>query len=171
MKKNLLLALALLIPVVIAGCIGSGTIVFVFDFEGLDSSDQTFDSEHIILSENSDYEDNKDKLKSVDAITLVGYIINHGTADVMGEAWISDNLLGSIDEVRNNGTLIFESPVIPAGDSIFIDWSDGMEHIRNFAALEEQLKGDGDFYLYGIASGSFHLEYQLNLIVTITAGL
>jgi hypothetical protein len=171
MKRNLLLALALLVPIVIAGCIASGTIVLVFDVNDISSSDDTVGSQFIDLNENDDYSDNKDKLKSVDAITLTGYVINYTDHDLIGEAWISDSQYSDTTSIRQNATRIFTSPTISANDSLFLDWADGMSHIENFDYLVNELETDGTFYLYGISSGSFDLKYDLNLVITITAGL
>ena len=172
MKRKLLIVLALLVPVVIAGCIASGTIVLVFDVEGFGSSNATLDRRNINLADNGDYDDHKDNLKSVDAITLAGFIVNHGTSDVSAEAWISDDsTLTTVGDIQNNGTLIFVSPTIPAGDTLFLTWSDGMQYMRNIGVLEDEIKDDGVFTMYGIASGPFNLVYDLSIVITITAGL
>jgi hypothetical protein len=172
MKKNLLLVLALLIPIVIAGCIASGTIVLVFDVDGFQSSNTTLDHRNVNLTENSDYDDHKDKIKSVDAITLTGFIVNNGSSEISAEAWISDDsTLTTVADIQNNGTLIFESPTIPAGDTLFLEWADGMQYMRNFGILEDEIKNDGIFTVYGIASGPFNLTYDLSIIISITAGL
>jgi len=171
MKKNLLLAAALLIPVVIAGCLASGTIVFVFDLEGFGAASGAMQTKQVDLSENEDYQDNKDKIKSVDAITLVGQVRNRGISTAGMEVWLSDNLLANESQVRSQATQIFVSPTIPVGDTLDLNWADGMDYIRNFSVLEDQLKGDGQFYLYGIPTSGIVIEYDLNLIITITAGL
>jgi hypothetical protein len=171
MKRNLLLVATLLIPASIVGCIGTGTFVLVFDIDGFTSSNVLFDSRKVDLNTEGDYEDHKDNIKSIDAITLTGFVVNNGQADAFAEAWISDDSLTTIDQVRSLGTKIFEAPVVAAGDSIFLDWSDGMAHIQNLSAIESQMEGDGIFYIYGIANGAFSLEYDLSLIITFTAGL
>jgi len=171
MKKNLLITIALLIPIVIAGCIATGTIVLVFDVEGFSSSNNTVGSKFVDLNTNSDYEDNKDKLKSVDAVALTGYVVNNTNSDLVGEAFISDTQYNTVDDIRDNAIKIFESPAIPANDTLFLDWADGMSHIQNFDYIVNELKNDGTFYLYGISSGTFDTDYNLSLIITITAGL
>jgi hypothetical protein len=171
MKKNLILAIALLVPVIIAGCIASGTLVIVYDIEGFASSDQTVASRHIDLTSNSDYNDNKDKIKSVDAITLVGNIINNGNADAIAEAWISDDSLTTVEQIRTQGTLIFESSTIPAGDTLVLEWADGTSFMRNQDLLKDEIKDNGNFFVYGMSSGQFNIEYQIEIIIAITVGL
>jgi hypothetical protein len=171
MKKNLLLTLALLLPVVIAGCLASGTLVVVFDIPKFTSLPLSVVYQPINLTENSDYEDHKDKLKSIDEITLAGFIVNSGSSDAISEIWISDELYTDTASVRENATLVFMSPSIPADDTLFLHWSDGRANMRNLGVLEDQIKNGGQFNVYGIADGSFNLEYDLSVIISITAGL
>jgi len=60
MKRKLLWAVSLLIPVVIAGCLVSGTKVFIIDLEGFGATPSNMQTFHVNLSDlSSDYEDNK----------------------------------------------------------------------------------------------------------------
>ena len=169
MKKALLSGLALLLAVVMADCIATGTLVFVFDLEGSHSSPGDFEAIDVDLSTNKDYNDHKDKIKSIDAVAVVGQISNNTSSDVAAEIYISDEVYTDPQAVRDNATIVFISPTIPANDTIFVDWSDGLSHIENFDELKAQIE-DGSFKLYVISSGPLDLHYDLNLIVTMTAG-
>ena len=171
MKKSILLILALLLPVVIAGCIASGTLVVVFDIPRFISLPLEVVYQPINLTDNSDYEDHKDKLKTIDEITLAGFIVNRGSNDAISEIWISDELYTDTASVRANATLIFISPSIPSNDTLFLHWSDGRANMRNLDIFEDQIKNGGQFNVYGIADGTFDLEYDLSVIITLTAGL
>ena len=172
MKRKLLWAIALLIPVVVAGCLVSGTKVFVIELEGFGSIPSQMQSFHVNLSDlNSDYNDNKDKLKSIDAVTLVGDVINSGSAAANMNIYLSDNQYSTPSEVEQNATLIFESPNIPVGDTLQLHWADGMSYMRNFDVLFQQVKDDGEFYLYGIPENSTSISYNLEIAITVTAGL
>lgn len=174
MKRNLLILSALLIPAVIAGCVASGTIVIVQEIEGFASSNNLVNVRHVSLSDNSDFEDNKDKIKSVDAISFAGSIINYGNAENRGEVYFSNvGTYTTAAEVRSNATRIFVSPAVPAGDSIFIDWGEGASHFENLSVLVTELKDeDADFYLYGVAEETpFNMYFNVALVVTMTAGL
>jgi len=170
MKRNLLIALALLIPVVIAGCILSGTMVFHFNLTGGWISNGSLQTRHVDLSENSDFNDNKDKLKSIDAIVIVGDVINLGSEDLTAQVYISDNQYTTPAQVEANATRIFVSPSVPANDTLHLDWTDGLSHMENLSAIEDQVKGDGQFYVYAISSSATGIVYDLHLIATITVG-
>jgi hypothetical protein len=172
MKRKLLWAVTLLIPVVIAGCLVSGTEVFVIDLEGFGSTPSNMQTFHVNLSDlSSDYEDNKDKLKSIDAVVLVGDVANLGAQSAGMKIYLSDDNLSSPSEVEDEATLIFESPSIPVGDTLHLRWADGMSYMRNFSELFHQVKDDGEFYLYGIPENSINIQYTLEIAITVTAGL
>ncbi|OGC91506.1 MAG: hypothetical protein A2W25_00585 [candidate division Zixibacteria bacterium RBG_16_53_22] len=171
MIKNLLLTVALLIPVVIAGCLASGTLVVVFDIAEFISLPVSIVYQPIDLTLNSDYEDHKDKIKSIDTITLTGFIVNRGSSDAVSEIWISDELYTDTASVRQNASLVFISPSIPVNDTLFLHWADGKANMRNQDILADQIKDGGQFNVYGIADGSFNLQYDLSVIITLTAGL
>jgi hypothetical protein len=162
---------SLIISIIIAGCLASGTVVYVFDLVGGWASNGSMQWRQVDLSDNSDFQDNKDKLKSVDAIVLVGDIINLGASDLTADIYISDNLYILPEQVIANATQIFTSPTVPAQDTLHINWNDGMNYIMNLSTLEDQVKGDGQFYIYAISSSSSPVIYDLNLIATLTVGL
>jgi len=170
MKKLLTLGTALLLPAFMAGCIATGTFVFVFDIEGNQSSPVSILAQMVDLTENDEYNDHKDKIKSIDAVAVVGEITNNLPAETVGQIWISDELYVTPDEVRQNATLVFETPSIPGNSTIFIDWSDGLSRIQHFDELKAQVES-GNFIVYGISTGAFDLFFDLNLIVTFTAGV
>jgi hypothetical protein len=173
MKKKLLITVALLIPAVITGCmLITGTTVLVFNVAGFQSSTTTMRSVDVDLSTNSDYQDNKDKIKSVDAVTLAGIIGNLGANPIAAEVWLADSSANysTPAEVRANATRIFLSPTIPAHDTLFLNWSDGMSHVENFNVLANRVKNGASFKLYGISTGSFDIAYLVDLIITITVG-
>jgi hypothetical protein len=173
MKKNLLLTIALLIPAVITGCmLITGTTVLVFHVAGFQSSTDTMRSVSVDLSTNSDYQDNKDKIKSVDAVSVAGIVGNLSATPVAAEVWLADiNANYSTPaEVRAHATRIFLSPTIPAHDTLVLNWSDGMSHVENFNVLADHVKNGGSFKLYGISTGSFDISFLVDLIITITVG-
>ncbi len=173
MKKTLITISALIIPVLIAGCIATGTVVLVYDVDSFVSTDNSVNKVHIDLNSNSDYTKNKDKVKSVDAISVVGWLINNTSTADSAEIWMSDDSTYTTPaQVRANAIQIFASPSVPANDSLMIDWAEGMSHIRNFAAIESEVNGDGNFWVYGIAARTpFNMGVRASLIITITAGL
>ncbi|HBC46833.1 MAG TPA: hypothetical protein DEO84_09365 [candidate division Zixibacteria bacterium] len=174
MKRNLLIAGALLLPIIIAGCVlTTGTKVFSIELSGWTNIPSQMQWRYIdVADESSDYDDNKDKIKSVDEVVLVGDIINTSAGDAHSTIYISDNLYSTASQVETagNSTVVFESPTITAGDSLHINWSDALAHIQNLPELKNQLLGDGQFYVYSIQSNGSSVRYNLSMLITITAG-
>jgi len=175
MNKKRIALTALLIASLIIGCgIATGTFTFGYELNGtIESSNASLEFEYVDLTTIDDYNDHKDNLKSVDNIAVVGSIINDGVAAVSGEIWLVDNdtTYTDPDTVKHYGTRIFVSPVIPAGDTLDIDWSDGLSYIENFSAVQTAVEL-GQFVLYGLGdSDAFEVTMDIDIIFTITAGL
>jgi len=172
MNKRPTLIAAVLLFVFLAGCIGTGTIRLEYELDEFYSSSGNIQVVEVDLTTNEDYNDNKDKIKSVDQVTVVGWLINMQQADNSAEIWLSDvGTFASEAEVRANATRVFVSPVIPGNDSVFIDWSDGLNHVENLPALKDAAEV-GHFWLYGLAdSAPFNVGFRIGLIIVLTAGL
>jgi hypothetical protein len=174
MKRNILIAIALLIPIIIVGCVlTSGTKVFSVELSGWSSIPSQMQWKYIdVANESSDYQDNKDKLKSVDEVALVGYVVNTSPSEAYTKIYISDNLYTTPTQVETpgNSTLMFDSPAIAAGDSLYLNWSDALAHVQNLSVLRDQLLGDGQFYVYAIPTNGSSVRYDLFMIITVTAG-
>ncbi len=172
MKKYLTFAAALLVPIYIAGCIASGTIIITYDIDEFISSSSGIWNEEIDLTTNSDYNDNKDKIKSIDQVTVTGTLTNLEDSTAQAEIWLADTgNYATQAQVRANATRIFTSPPIPGNSAIFISWSDGLSHIENLGALKDAADGS-HFWLYGLAENSpFTVRFKITLVITMTAGL
>ena len=134
MRKHIKSAVALLIPVILAGCIASGTFTIIFDLDEFVSSSSGMEVVEVNLAENDTYNDHKDQIKSIDQVTVTGWFINLEPQDNQAEIWLSyDGTYTTPAEVRSNATRVFMTPVIPGGDSLLIEWSDGLSHIENLA--------------------------------------
>ncbi len=172
MKKYMIYGMALLVLIFIAGCVASGTLILVYDIDSFISSSTSIQVTEVDLTDNSDYNDHKDKIKSIDQVAVVGTLENLEFADNQAEVWLSDvGTYSSPAEVRANATIVFSSPVILAGDTLFIDWSDALSYIQNLQTLKDAAD-NGHFYLYGLAENSpFSVRFQISLVITMTAGL
>jgi len=172
MIRNLKTISALILSLLIAGCIGSGTIIFVFDLDEFVSSSAGMEVVEVDLTTNSDYNDNKDKIKSIDQVTVVGWFVNLEPADNQAELYVADvGTYSTPADVRANATRVFVSPVMAGSDSVFISWSDGLSHIENLTVLKDKADA-GYFWIYGLAADSpFTVRYRLSLVITMTAGL
>ncbi len=172
MKKYLTFAMALLLLTYIAGCVASGTIIITYDIDEFISSSVGMEVVEVDLTTNEDYNDNKDKIKSIDQVTVTGTLANLQPEDNQAEIWLADS--GNYvtpAEVREDAIRIFTSPVIPGDSTIFISWSDGLSHIENIGALKDAAE-EGHFWLYGLAENSpFTVRFKITLVITMTAGL
>lgn len=164
--------LAFLMPLFVAGCVGTGTIIIVFELAEFVSSSSGLEVVEVDLTDNSDYNDNKDRIKSIEQVTVIGWLVNELQTDNQAEIFIADvGTYSTPAEVQAGGTRVFTSPVIPGGDSVFIDWSDGLSRIENLPALKDAADA-GHFWLYGLAADSpFTVRFNITLVITMTAGL
>lgn len=171
MNKRAKFTLAVLLALFIAGCIASGTITFKFPLDDFVSSSSGLEVQEIDLTTNSDYNDHKDEIRSVDQIEVVGWFHNLLQTENQAEIFISDD--GTFDDpdtVRTYATRVFVSPSIPGNDSVFISWAEARDHLENVPALRDAVD-EGYFWIYGIAENSPYLvRYDLTLIITITVG-
>ncbi|MEJ2722547.1 MAG: hypothetical protein P8181_15625, partial [bacterium] len=119
--------------------------------------------------------DNKDKIKSIDAISIIAIVKNNQPVDAKAAFYISDDPgLTDPEDIKdpNQATLVFVSPSVPGNGRIQIDWADGFKYIENQQAIEKQVLGDGIFTVYAIGSGSnFNLDYKAEVSITLTVSL
>lgn len=172
MKTLKIAIFTFIVPLLIAGCIGSGTLIIVFEIAEFVSSSSGLEVMEVDLASNDDYDDNKDKIKSIDQVTVVGWLVNELPDPNQAQIYIADvGIYSTPAEVVANATRVFTSPVIPGNDSVFIDWADGLSHIENLPALKDAADS-GYFWLYGVAADSpFMVRFRITLVITMTAGL
>ncbi len=173
MKRLLSYVMPLLVPIFIAGCLASGTIIIVFDIDEFVSSSSGMEVVNVNLTTNEDYEDNKDRIKSIDQVTVTGTLTNLESDTTQAEIWLADTgEYTDPDTVREYAVRVFTSPSIPGNSAIFISWSDGLSHIENLGALKDAAE-EGQFWLYGLAEEDtpFTVSFEITLVITMTAGL
>lgn len=166
---------ALLAVSLVVGCgIATGSFTFVYEIDDLIESTQAdLDFEYVDLNTIEDYSDHRDNLHSLDNVAILGTILNHGPGEASGEAWLAyDSSYADPATVRANGTRIFVSPGIPIGITLNIDWEDGLSYIENFSEIQTAVLDSGYFVIYGLGDNpEFHVEMDVDIIFTITAGL
>ena len=171
MRKSTKYTLAVMLSLLVVGCLGTGTITFKYDFDEFYTSSGSMHVEEVDLTTNEDYNDNKDRIKSVDQVSVVGWFINEEQVANSAEIFISNLEYDEPDTVRKYATRVFTSPVIPGNDSVFISWSDALAHIERLDYLKERVD-KGYFWLYGLADNSpFTFRCRITLLITITVGL
>lgn len=171
MSKSAIYTLIAMLSLLLAGCLASGTVTFTHDIDEFTTSSGFMDKREIDLTDEDDFNDNKDKIQSVDQVSVVGWFYNLEPVDNSAELYVSeDGSYTDPDMVRQNATRVYTSPVVPGNDSVFVDWDDALPLIENLSYLKDEVY-DGHFWIYGLAENSpFALRCRLTLIITLTVG-
>jgi hypothetical protein len=179
-KKILILAALLILSLVIACGLVSGSFTFGYEVEGtITSSNASLEFEYVDLTTIDDYNDHRDDLYSLDNVAIVGIFENTGPDPFSGEVWLAyDSVYAAYgadgpDSVRANATRIFTTPVpIPAGILLEINWEDGLSVIENFSEVQTAVLDSAYFVLYGLGdSDVFSMAMDIDIIFTCTGGL
>jgi len=154
-----------------ASCIVSGTITFIYDIDEFYSHSGSIQTIEVNLADNSDYNDNKDKIKSINHVAVVGTIENLMGVSNSAEVYISDiGTYTNPDTIRLYGKKIFTSPSVPGNDSVFINWSDGLQYIENLPDLKAAVES-GYFWIYSLAENpDFNMRFKISFAITMTVG-
>lgn len=171
MKTKYMMPIAVAATLVLSGCLVSGQITIFQRIDDTTSTDAAITAISVDLNEEEDYVDHKDKIESVDEISVVAIIENNlaTAADVM--MYISDDpSLVSLAELEDpsNATLVFVGPTVPASGTLRIGWEDGYRYVVNEQAVADQVFGDGIFVLYVVADGAFNLSIKAEVAITLT---
>lgn len=172
MRKNAIFILIAMLPLLVAGCLlASGTVTFTHDIDEFITSSGFTEKREIDLTTDEDFNDNKDKIQSIDQVSVVGWFYNGEPVDNFAELYVSeDGSYADPDMVRQNATRVYTSPEVPGMDSVFVDWTDALPLIENLSYLKDEVY-DGHFWIYGLAQNSpFWFRCNLTLIITLTAG-
>ena len=175
-RNSMKAVLPLLLVAAGAGCLlVSGQITIVQNFgSDLATSDLNVYELFVDLNDNSDYEEHKDKIKSLETIGFVVAITNLGNASARGEGYLSLSKIANVTPagVRAAATRILyvDDPIAP-GEKREITFEDSQGYIENFDKIEEAIK-DGSIYFYGITDIGQEVMYEnLKLIATVNFGL
>jgi hypothetical protein len=183
MKRAPLFLLALLVAA--AGCeLVSGTLRIEQDIltaEGEQHSTSSDVGEMAVdLSENSDFREHKDQIKSVDEVGFIFHAVNNIPNAATGEIWISPTRIGTPGSALTAATIrsdpnavkVLEGLALPAAGALDVTYDQSLTLQTNTDRLHEIVK-TGTFYLYGIASTStFDLTIsQLTAVVVLTVEL
>jgi len=167
-KSWTIFSVALLATLFLSGCWLFGiTLVLSYDIdERIYSTDESFNSVAIDLTEEEDWKDNKDKLDEIYSVLFYGYIINHESTPATGQLYVyKDGSLNTVSEVQSNATLVLDGLAIPANDTLEVPLIHmvRVDHIRDLVM-------EGRFHLYAIATNvPFHIEVFDATVVVIFA--
>jgi hypothetical protein len=167
-RSWILFSVALAASLLLSGCWLFGiTLVLSYDIDDeWVSTDESFNSVAIDLTEEEDWKDNEDKLDEIYSVLFYGYIINHESTPATGQLYVyKDGSLSTVSEVQSNATLVLDGLVIPANDTLEVPLihMERIDHIRDLVM-------EGRFHLYAIATNvPFEIEVFDATVVVIFA--
>lgn len=167
------------LALLVTGCfLVSGTLRIEHDFKQgpQHSTGQNVKELAVNLNDNSDFKDNKDKIKSVDEVGFVFQAINNLAFGATGQIYASKTPVTPLTAaaVRAGATLVLTGLTLNAGPGVAtnVTYDESLSHEVNQSTLAALVK-EGTFYLYGIASeADFDITIQKNsAIIVVTVEL
>ena len=181
MKSLRWLILGLGLGLIASGCIlTSGQIQINFDLPDGSVTSNGLVGMPVKLSEEEEYTDNKDKLKTLSDLALLGKITNNTASPLDVEVWFTPAVTNYTSEtaLKADGTAlkIWGKFSVGANQTIQVDWNDSAALFTKAgkdALLKEAKDGDGDFSLYAIgSSGTYDFDIKNGaLILVLDAGI
>jgi hypothetical protein len=162
-----------------AGCILiSGQIFTTFDLGDIHVTGANgMDSMTVNLSDNQDYMDNRDKLKTLADFAFVGNFTKSAGGALNVEIWITPTSTnyGTATAVRASATRLWGPFVFPADSTIrHIGWTESAALLDSTGknVLINEVKGDGVFKLYALgATGDYDFRVTHGkLLLTLDVG-
>lgn len=175
MRKYILIAFIAILGIGISGCLLTGQVTFVESIDIGATTDDDVSMFWLDLNVNDDYSDNIDKLKSIDAISIVAKLINNNPDDsVSAEIYVDSDTSYDYsipDTVEDHARRIFWSPKIPPNDTLVIEWNDSFLFMENIPYLENLVRNGGAFAVYGLADRTpFDIWIEAEIVITMTFG-
>lgn len=178
----MILALGLGLGVMTNGCIlTSGQIQIHFDLASFSANSATgIDGETIDLNSESEYADNKDKLKDLSDLAVLGKFTNNASSAVNVEVWMTTTpsihptegaLMADPTRIKLWGPFSVE-----AGATKVIDWNESaaLFSAAGKAALLAEAKGDGNFSIYAVGPAGASYDFSVSngaLVLVIDVGI
>jgi hypothetical protein len=165
----------LVMLLLVAGPVGcllvSGQIVVVVKIaEVVATTEQEIDSVEVDLTQNDDYNEHKDELKSVEEVLFQMTVRNNTSSPLRARIYASaEGNLQSIPEIVGQGFLVLETPELQPLEERFIPFDDSAGYLHNIDALKD-LALKGHFFLYMISEATpFDLTMEdVVIVVTLT---
>ena len=177
MKRGKWLVSALASGLVAVGCVlTSGQIRIAFDLDDFTTTTNTgLTAQTIDLNTESEYKDNKDKLKDLSDFAVLGEITNNLGAPINVEIWMTPTTTnyGTAAEViaSGSGAIRVWGPFSLAGNTTKkIGWDESAALFTSAGktALLSEAKGDGQFQLYAIApAGAYDFSVNKGVLVLV----
>ena len=183
MKRNLSIIAALALGLLAQGCIlTSGQIRLSFELPkfAVATSSSTITRENIDLNDESEFTDNKEKLKDLSDIAILGKITNGGSSDIRVSVWMTPDTTSHTTALGLNadGTKVkLWGPFqLKKDESRLIDWDESaklFDKAGKTALLNEAKAGNGRFSIYAVAEEAVYTFSVSNgvLVFVLDAGI
>ena len=151
-KSWICLGTALGVVLVVSGCWLFGiTLVLTYDIEDeIVSTESSFNSVMVDLTEEDDWKDNQDKLDEIHHLYFYGWVTNNRTTPATGQLYMyEDTSLHTIAAVESQATLVLDGLVFPANST-----ADSTVEVPLIAVDLQPVRDlvmEGKFGLYAIA--------------------
>ena len=189
MKSMNGLVIALTLGLTVAGCVfTSGQIRVDFDLPDANVSNLYPPGIYgytIDLSTQKEYQDNKDKIKTLSDLAILGKITNNSINAVDVEFWITKTPTATLytddTQLKADPSAVMVwgplhlAPAGQAGDTVTIDWnkSTTLFTAAGKQALIDETRGDGQFTAYAIGhTGTYNFDVKNGaLVLTLDTGI
>ncbi len=141
-------------------CITSGNVVVVMDLDPVNGqTEQHFNPVSVDLKTNSDWNDHKEQLNSVDDIGFACKITNNTSSVATGQVWISEKSYTTPADVQEHAVKILDGIVVPADGIKTVNWGESAGYLSNFNLAKAIVYGEV-FYLYFMAE---NVPFDINV--------
>jgi len=178
------LPLLLLAALAAAGCMltsGQFAVTYALPDPLTVTSTLAMTSVDVDLNTVSEYRDHKKDLKRVEDLSLVGNFTNNTSSAAQIEVWIvpdasQSQLTLTPGQLAQAGTLLWGPLAVAANSTEKVDWDRSAALFVGRQTLIDEVKGDGHFLIYVVASGPGNGPYNLtvtkgSLIVVVGAAI
>jgi hypothetical protein len=148
-----------------AGCIVTGNIfieIYVGSFTV--SPNGLFGYDDVDLTKNSDYNDHKDDLNSIDDVGFVCKIQNSSGSSATGRLYVSNT--SSTSAIPNDKILLLDGITVAAGQTKTIKLAESYDYLTNFEAARDAILEE-QFTIYWEVPNAFDIRVT-DMIVILT---
>lgn len=157
-----------------AGCLISITLILVDTFSFTTASQFYF--YEVDVTDEPDWEDNKDKIDFIDAVGFEFYITNNQNFEVTFDVWVDDHgqpQYTTVPQVEANTDQIINDLKVPASTANYkVTYAQSLAVLSNLEKLKALAK-TGQLHYYGLASGgTFTSAFRVDsakVIITVSA--
>ncbi len=174
MKRIAWISLAL--GLVASGCIlTTGQIQISFDLPGVKASSSAGIVGHTVnLNDEKEYRNNKDELKALSDLAVLGKFVNNASSPVDVQVWITTDSTSFNNAAMMEGSptarLLWGPFTVGANASRVVDWNESAQLFttEGKAALLSVAKGDGLFTLYAVGkAGPYYFTVENGVLVLV----